>query len=181
MKMNLKRGLAVAAFAPLALVGFAGGAGAVVVGPENAELLSDDLIQFECWHPAFGDLGDPGDYGPLGFQVRIFVEDFNDDTDLDDTTAVQVRASDNGGTGGYSNEDAHVEKIKVSLLQNYSTRASVTRSDSDVTRDGKRYFTIHKNNINQVRVQVWWDEAGEEGDAYTVACLADEDSIAAAL
>jgi hypothetical protein len=173
MKKSIKRGLAIAAVAPLAVVGFAGQAGAVVVGPQNALLVTDDIIQFECWHPA-NSLN-------LGFQVRVFVEDFTDDYDFDDVTGVRVRASDDDGKGKYDNEDAHVSKVKVSLLQNYNVKASVTRSDHDFKSDGIRNFRIHKNNINQVRVQVWWSKAGEEGDPYTVACLANEAAIQDAL
>jgi hypothetical protein len=165
MNKTIKRGLAIAAVAPLALVGFAGSASAVVVEASNYQTLSDDLVQFRCSHPN-GSLD-------LDMQVRVTVEDLNDSDDRMDVDNVRVRVSDDDGNGYYDNEDAHVSKIKVSLLRNFNTVASVTRSDHDVRSDGIRNFRINKDNINQIRVQTWWSAAGFEGDPYTVACVAD--------
>jgi hypothetical protein len=163
----IKRGMTAAGLAPVAVVGMAGSAGAVVV--TSAATQFENIVFANCSHPR--------DSLDLDISFRISLRGDGVGRQADDVRWMSVRASDDDGQGRFENEDAHVSKVQITLLRNAELRGRVTRSDHDFRRDGERYFAMTKDNISDVRVQVWWSKAGFEGDPYTVACLLDFDDI----
>jgi hypothetical protein len=157
---TIKRGMIVAGLAPMAVVGVAGSAGAVVVTSTATQF--ENIVFARCSHPK--------DSLDLDIRFRIGLRGDGEGRHADDVRWMSVRASDDDGDDSLENEDAHVSKVRVTLLRNLDPQGSVTRSDRDFQSDGERFFTIRKDNITHARVQVWWSKAGFEGDPYTVAC-----------
>lgn len=160
MNINIKRGLAIAAIAPLAVIATAGAAAAA---PERADITNANKfgsqVSVFCEHP---------DESDLYFRVKVDLEGNGTGSDHGDTDLVRVTSSDNGGQAGYNEPEARTKKIKVSMIRDGETIASVTRSDSDVQNDGNRRFSIDKENVDLVRVQVWWTY---DSDAESAYCL----------
>lgn len=176
MKHTIKRGLAIVAIAPFAVLGVASGAAA------DTDLTSftnfnDGDARANCIHD---DYNDPRPNSPsdeveeLRVRMDAQLEDDGLGSDANDIQAMQITATDNQGDGtgatGFWEEHAKVESIKLKYYR-FDDFTSLTdlgpsvysRTYTDSARDGKIVNTKDIDNIDMVLGDVRWYSVGQAG------------------
>lgn len=163
MNINIKRGLAIAAIAPLSIVGFAGAAGASTGDPQPASLLGNSH--------GFGE-GTCQKFSEDWFSVqldRVANGGYGYEESVDEVT---VTAVDNQGHGDWFDSAYHVTNIAI----DYKTDGdSVYHKVSTGARHGGvATFTHNQLDVEQVKVTVNWYKFGNYG-SMSLKCTFDLD------
>lgn len=185
MKKSFKRGLAIAAVAPLAIIGVAGAAAA-----------DTDITEFNtigavavanCVHDGYDETHDGGSDEVEELRVRLLgtLEDSGVGPDEDDIEMMSVTATDNQGDGmganGFYEEHAKVSSItlKYYRFDDFDgiaelPSATYKRTYTDSARDGKVTNTRDTDNVDLVLADVRWYSVGEAGggEAERLRCFA---------
>jgi len=152
MKKSIKRGLAIAAVAPLAFAATAGTAFAYQETEAEAVRISSTQYLADC------DFGPENDR-PRGFDFEVIIGvDSTYGDGRNDVNYVKVIAPDEDNDAQrFERDGAEVEAMRVTY-EGYTDNTLYSALAHSGTTDGQHKFRGERDNVDTITVRVRWDE-----------------------